>query len=123
MIVVVWWKKRPTSHEDRNTFFFGSSLSLSLSLSLSGRFGNQDCEEEEEEEEEEVVFPPWTQARCREDFESEEKKNFVEFLFLFFFCSGMFVLLQSWETHDRKGRGEGKGKGREGKGREALMSS
>jgi hypothetical protein len=101
-------KKNHQSRRQKNLFFW--VLSLSLSLSLSGRFGNQDCEEEEEEE---VVFPPWTQARCREDFESEEKKNFVEFLFLFLFCSGMFVLLQSWETHDRKGRGEGKG--REGK--------
>jgi hypothetical protein len=100
------WSGGKKNHQSRRqkNLFLGA-----LSLSFCGRFGNQDCEEEEEEEEE-VVFPPWTQARCREDFESEEKKN-VEFLF--FFCSSMFVLLQSWETHDGMGR-EGK-KGREGK--------
>jgi hypothetical protein len=57
-------KKDPPVTKTEIPFFLGP-----LSLSLSGRFGNQDCEEEEEEEEEEVVFPPWTQARCREDFE------------------------------------------------------
>jgi hypothetical protein len=108
MIVVVWWKKRPPVTKTKKLFFWGS-LSLSLSLSLAVLLNQV----EEEEEEEEEVFPPWTQGRCREDFESEEKKNFVEFLFLFLFCSGMFVLLQSWETHEGKGR-EGKGR-REGK--------
>jgi hypothetical protein len=102
-------KKDHQSRRQKNSFFGALSLSLSLSLSLAVLLNQV----EEEEEEEEEVFPPWTQGRCREDFESEEKKNFVEFLFLFFFCSGMFVLLQSWETHEGKGR-EGKGR-REGK--------
>jgi hypothetical protein len=117
MIVVVWWKKRPTSHEDRNTFFFGSSLSLSLSLSLAVL--EIKIAKKKKKKKKKLFFLPGHKLDAERILSQKKKKTLLNscscssFVQVCLCCCNLGKLMI--------GREGEKGRGREGKGREGKL--